>query len=156
MTAVRETISALVTAALSSAAVSFPGGAATVERAPRTPIEERDAPAVSVFFGGMQNTGGETGGERRVMSVELEIMVAAADEVALDQAVNEAHAWAVRTVLALNDNADFITAGQGSVQETEMTDPELVEDAAGPCVAAFGILFDLYFETAENDPSQLP
>lgn len=155
MTAIRERIITTIKAALVSAAATFPGGAATVFRAPRTAIEEETAPAVYLFAGGMRNTEGATGAERRAMGIDLEIMVSAASDELLDTAISEAHAWAASTMLALIESAAF-TGWADDIREIEMSDPEPLGEASAAPTAVFGISFEVFFETAELDPSTRP
>lgn len=153
MTALRESIAALVEATLVAAAGSFPVASPVIERNRVDAFDRGTAAGVVVRDRGHDADYSIAGCVTYTGAIEVEMLVSGATHAAATTAANAAYAWLVPLVHGLNGAAAFEALGGSRITETDMLDIEPEDRPEVRAAVSFAVIFRVVWFAAEGDPS---
>ena len=147
MTDRREQVLAAIKTALEAV---LPG---QVDRNRTTEVNlQEETPRLVMMDGGHELREDQTGEDEYRMSVDVDLYATAADDDDLGAALNAL--WAA-VVTALQ--ADLSLGGLTSdIRQVDMSDPEVLKEKGAPPAILAQVSFNVFFATAEGDPSTAP
>lgn len=143
----REQVLAAIKAALDTA---FPG---QVDRNRTNEVNlKNETPRLVMVDGGHELREDQTGEDEYRLSVDVDLYVTAATDDELGPALNTLWAGVVKAL-----QADLSLGGlTQDIRQVDMSDPEALKEKGAPPAIFAQVSFDVFFATAERDPSQAP